>query len=80
MSQFTPFLFSRPSFFEGCARVLDLGDTLTEYNTALTPEQADAIALYLDWLAVGDDVRHACQAVSPTVTHRLEEVRRAKTK
>lgn len=78
MSQYNPFLFARPSFIEGCARVLDFGDTLNEYNTALSPEQADAIALYLDWLAVGNDLRGAAQAVSPTVTHRVEEVRRVK--
>lgn len=71
MSQFTPFLFARPSFVEGCARVLDFGDTLTSYNTALTPEQADAIAIYLDWLAVGNDIRTAARAVSPTVSHQI---------
>lgn len=72
MSQFTPFLFARPSFLEGCGRVLDFGDTLTQYNTALTPEQADAIAVYFDWLAVGGDIRMAVKAVSSSSTQRLE--------
>lgn len=80
MSQYTPFLFARPSFVEGCARVLDFGDTLTSYNTALTPEQADAIALYLDWLAVGQDLRTACRAVGPSVTHQLAGARRGEAK
>ena len=53
------FLFARPSFLEGWARVFDVGDTLTEYNRSLTPEQADYLAMRADWMAVGDDLRAA---------------------
>lgn len=52
-------LFARPSFLEGMARVLDFGNTLTEYNTSVTPQQADAVAIAADWRAVGDDIRSA---------------------
>ena len=52
-------LYARPSFLEGVASILDFGGTLTEYNTALTPEQADWLAIRSDWLAVGDDLRFA---------------------
>jgi len=31
-------LFARPSFFEGIARVIDIGSTLNEYNTNKTTE------------------------------------------
>lgn len=41
------------------ASAVDLGDTLTEYNRSLTPDRADALALFLDWLAVGMDLSDA---------------------
>ncbi len=53
------YLFANPSFKEGAGRLLDFADSLTEYNYAPTPAQADAIALALDWYAVGDDLRGA---------------------
>ena len=53
------FLFARPSFVEGIARVLDMGDTLTEFNQSLHGSQADRIALASDWMAVGCDIRDA---------------------
>lgn len=59
MGDYTTFLFARPSFLEGMARVLDLGNTLSEYNRAVTPAQADALALYSDWAAIGQDFRMA---------------------
>lgn len=49
-------LFARPSALGGVASILDFGDTLTEYNTANSPQQADTLALWSDWLAVGDDI------------------------
>jgi hypothetical protein len=55
----TDFLFARPSFLEGVARVIDLGSTLQVYNTSDTPEQADRRALSEDFAAVGDDMREA---------------------
>jgi hypothetical protein len=61
MPETASFLFARPSLFEGVARVLDMGNTLTEYNSALSPAQADALALYSDWAAIGQDFRVAAQ-------------------
>ncbi len=57
----TGFFYARPSFLGGMARALDLGDTLTEYNQSLTPEQADDLALAADWQAVGQDLRLAME-------------------
>jgi len=48
-------LFATPSFLEGFARVLDLGGTLTQYNTTSDPREADYLALRSDWRAIGDD-------------------------
>ena len=44
------------------ARVLDLGDTLTEYNQSPTGPQADYYALFADWRAIGQDVIDATRA------------------
>ena len=49
-------LYARPSFFEGLARLLDVGGTLNEYNTSKSPEEADYRAIFADWQAVGLDI------------------------
>jgi hypothetical protein len=59
MSNFSTFLFARPSFVEGVARVLDLGGTLNVYNISMTERQADFWAAYADWRGVGEDIRQA---------------------
>ncbi|MBI3941217.1 MAG: hypothetical protein HY315_10315 [Acidobacteria bacterium] len=55
----TDFLFTEPSFSTGVARVIDFWGLITEYNRSLTPEQADALAIYLDWRMTGQDLRDA---------------------
>lgn len=62
MGDYSSFLFARPSLAEGFARTLDFGDTLTEYNRSLTNEQADLIAAWMDWNAIGRDVKHQIEA------------------
>jgi len=52
-------LFANPSFWDGFGRVIDFGGLSCEFNTSLTPEQADALALRSDWHAVGDDLWQA---------------------
>lgn len=69
MSRFTSHLFARPSFLEGCARALDLGCTLDRYNTQDSPDAADAVALWADWCAVGEDI---AGAVSTFETERAQ--------
>ena len=49
------FLFGSLGFFEGMARMLDLGGTMVVYNDSPTPEEADNRALDSDWRAVGHD-------------------------
>jgi hypothetical protein len=61
MTDFAGLLFARPSFWEGAARLLDLGDTLTEYNQSITPEQADSLAFRADARAVAQDMRAAAR-------------------
>ena len=61
MGELTSILFAVPSFLGGAARVLDLGCTLEEYNSALSGAQADYIALRADWMAVGRDLATAIE-------------------
>jgi hypothetical protein len=57
MNKLSSFLYARPSFAEGAARLIDFGNTLQEYNTALSANQADCLAMKADWRVVGDDLR-----------------------
>jgi len=50
------FLFARPSFVGGIARILDLGGTMKIYNNSPTGEIADMIALGSDWRAVANEL------------------------
>jgi len=53
----TFFLFARPSFIGGMARLFDFGGTLNSYNISATGELADSRAFDQDWKAIGDDMR-----------------------
>jgi len=61
----------RPSFLEGIARIFDVGNTLNEYNSCLTPEQADFLALYSDWRAIGLDYVCALEDAQKEMTADL---------
>jgi hypothetical protein len=58
---YTTYLFAHPSFFEGMGRLLDFGNTLSEYNRVLSGEQADQFGLSADMLALGDDLSVVCE-------------------
>ena len=45
-----------PSFWEGAARVLDLGATLNHLGGGETPHEADRKALVSDWSVTGQDL------------------------
>lgn len=66
-------LFARPSFFEGMARVLDIGGTLNEYNNSSTPDQADYDALCADWRTVGEAIQTAATQFAQENDVRSEE-------
>ena len=61
----TDFLFAMPNFISGMGRAVDLGATMTQYNISETPEEADAKALYNDWLVVGNEIRKAANQLVP---------------
>lgn len=50
------FLFAKPSFFSGAARVLDLYGIYDAYNCSSTEREADYKALLSDWHMVGQDI------------------------
>jgi hypothetical protein len=55
------FLYARPSFLAGVARLLDLWGCFDGYNRSRTPQEADSRAMYLDWYVVGQDMSDACE-------------------
>ena len=61
MSEKSTFLFARPSFVEGMARVVDLGSTMQVYNGSKSEKEADTKALKKDWEAVGEDILGATE-------------------
>ncbi len=63
MTPRSDFLYASPSFLEGAARILDFGNTLNEYNTSKSEEEADEIALRMDWAMVGADLRSAMKNI-----------------
>ncbi len=66
VSIYTDYLYARPSFLEGCARIFDFANSLSVYNTSSDPEAADMRALWADWHAVGDDLRVAAGDLATT--------------
>lgn len=66
MDSFTSLPYARSSLLEGLGRLFDFGNHLNEYTASLTPEQADALALYADWVQIGDDFRFAMDEEAAT--------------
>lgn len=63
------FLMERPSFIEGMARVLDLGDFMTGYNTSPSGDEADHAANWADWALIAGDMRRAAQQYVAGIGH-----------
>lgn len=59
MGHLSSFLYAEPSFIEGAARILDFGDTMSEYNRSPTGTDADYVALAADWERIGADLFEA---------------------
>jgi hypothetical protein len=59
MSDYSTFLFAKPSLVEGAARLLDFGNTFDENNYSKSPEEADRKAIECDWDQVGLDLWEA---------------------
>ena len=59
----TRFLFAQPSWGGGLARGLDLFGNFDVYHMSQADISADDIAIQSDWLAIGDDLAEAIDAV-----------------
>lgn len=70
------FLFARPSFLSGIARVLDLWGRFDRYNESRTPEEADVTALVSDWIIIGRDLEEAFRKVLAEHPELVEELER----
>lgn len=57
------FLMAQPSFLGGMASVMDLGDTLTQFNASESGEAADRAANWADWEMLAKDLRAAAGSV-----------------
>jgi hypothetical protein len=53
------FVFAVPTWADGAGRIMDIAGVFDDYNKVGTPEQADAFMLYLDWMAIGEDMKVA---------------------
>lgn len=61
MGDRSTFLFARPSFAEGAARLVDWAGALDVYARWDDPDEADAAAISADWGAVRDELSDAAQ-------------------
>ena len=53
------YLFSHPSFKEGVGRIWDFSQCLNTYSSSETEDEADARAIFVDWVMVGKDMKQA---------------------
>lgn len=53
---YTDFLYARPSFLEGAARIVDFFGVLRQYNSSASTKSADSRAMRADWNAVAADL------------------------
>jgi len=60
-------LYTKPSFLEGVARLVDIAGTLDEYNYSDSDDEADSRAIESDWEAVGHDLHSAMEKLRKEV-------------
>lgn len=59
----TFFLYARPGFLDGVARLIDFGGTQNIYNNFIDGATADRSMLSLDWHTVVAELRDAVRRV-----------------
>lgn len=57
------FLFSAPSVIEGIGRIFDFSGSMQVYNECFTPQQADTLAIFNDFKAIGLDINRSAQSI-----------------
>lgn len=56
-NNFTDFLFTTPSFLTGAGTVMNLAGSFYDFNDSNTSEEADCLAIKVDFNIVGDDLK-----------------------
>jgi hypothetical protein len=67
MVRVSDFFFAMPSFLSGFARILDFGGQFDSYNVSRDGDEADVRALFADWMAVGEDITRAGEALTAEI-------------
>ncbi len=67
------FLFACPSPAAGMARFFDFGGVFDTYNASSTEAEADATAVRVDWICIGDAFRSALTKGLPDKATALGE-------
>ncbi len=73
---YSDFLFAQPSFLEGVARVVDTAGALNQYNGMPSAQEADALAVWADWAAVGAEIAAAAAQFNGRVRAELASVKK----
>ena len=73
MNGLTDYFFAMPTFWSGMARTLDIGAQFDEFNWTEDPAEADAIAMFSDFRAVGMDIMTACSQYETELGRRQED-------
>lgn len=66
MYPFPYYVAPSPSFHEGMSRILDFGDTFSQYNVSSSECIADEIATAEDWQAVWTNLRESMNQFADT--------------
>ena len=66
MYPFPYYVAPSPSFYEGMSRILDFGDTFSQYNVSPSERVADEIATAEDWQAVWTNLRDSMNQFADT--------------
>ena len=55
----TDFLTPANSFVSGMGSVLNIGGNYFDYNISSSPQEADTLAIYMDWRMIGEDIANS---------------------
>lgn len=71
ISSRTSYLYARPRALHGLARVFDFMGVYDSYNTSPSPQEADILAVFQDWLAVEEDAQRVLASHFPTGSNQF---------
>lgn len=72
MSDYSTFLFARPSFLEGMGRIADVFGAFDRYDESPSGEEADSRAFWADWCAIGEDFKAALKVQRVSTASAVE--------